>query len=177
MVAHFTNNTVAVLLTFGAAKLSEKLDKVGINQAQSFDFSNIPTASLVIAIVFYALMFLGFVAGFVTLIYAFYRSTEKESRLETVRMQLQTKVDEDMQVTNNTMATQGIQVTNNTMATQEIPMPIVHKDRTNKFSVAALIGVLPGVILIFLTFVGQILELMNVNSGLLYNVLKALWLV
>ena len=138
MVAHFTNNTVVVLLTYGTAKMSEKFSKMGVSQAQSFDFSGIPTASLVIVIVFYAVLFLGFVAAFIALMYAFYRSTERDIRFEAAM--------------------------------------VIEKGRGRKFSLAGLIGVLPGVILILLTFVGQVLELMNVNSGILYNVLKTLWL-
>jgi uncharacterized protein len=153
MVAHFTNNTVAVLLAFGTTRLSEKLKTMGISQAESLDFSKIPTASLVIAIIFYAIIFLAFVAGFVALIYAFYRSTEKGIRLEAVRIQLESE------------------------ATNGIALAVDDSSNSRKFSVLALIAVLPGLILILLTFVGQILELMNVNSGIIYDVLKTLGLV
>jgi len=176
MVAHFTNNTVAVLLTFGAAKLSEKLAEMGIKQTQSLDFSNIPTATLVIIIVFYSIMFLGFVAAFIALLYAFKRSTDRETVLEAIRVQLETEKAEDMPVLENIQGTEARLVLADNIATQEVSMPIAHKDRTGKFSLPALIAVLPGVLLILLTFVGQGLELMNVNSGIIYNILKTLWL-
>jgi hypothetical protein len=154
---------VAVLLTFGAEKLSKNLDKMGINQAQNLDFSEIPTVSLVIAIIFYAIVFLGFVAVFITLLYAFYRSTEKENRLDAVSAQL------------GTGAISDIAEITNAQAAQDISVLVTGKD-DSKFSIAALMCVLPGLILILLTFVGQILELMNVNSGIIYEVLKTLWL-
>ncbi|MHB8061480.1 MAG: CPBP family glutamic-type intramembrane protease [Ruminiclostridium sp.] len=147
MVAHFTNNTVVVLLTFGVEKLSENMD---INQ--NLDFSKIPTISLVIAIVFYAILFLVFVAAFIALLYAFRRSTENEVKLEAMRVQLESEAAKDVFVAES------------------------DTHRSRKSSVPALIGVLPGVILILFTFVGQVLELMNVNSGLIYDVLKTLWL-
>lgn len=49
--------------------------------------------------------------------------------------------------------------------------------KSEKLSVASFLAVLPGLILIILTFIGEILKLMNINSGTLYNVLKALWLI
>ena len=154
MAAHFTNNTVAVLLTFGTTKLTEKLDKMGIEQAQGLDyFSSMPTVTLVIVIIFYAILFLGFVAGLIGLLYAFIKSTEKDFRLDAVRMKLAAE------------------------APQDGPYMVAEKGRESKFSLAALICVLPGLILILLTFIGQILTLMNVNSGIIYDALKQLWLV
>lgn len=153
MVAHFTNNTVAVLLTFGAEKMSEKLSKMGIEQAQSFDvFSSIPTASLVIVIIFYAILFLGFVAIFVGLLYAFIKCTEKDFRLEALNIKHKAE------------ATLGEFVQMN------------EKNKESKFSLAAMMCLLPGLILIFLTFVGQVLKLMDVNSGIIYTTLKTLGL-
>jgi len=153
MTAHFTNNTVAVLLTFGATKMTEKLDKMGIKQAQNFDFSSMPTATLVIVIIFYAILFLGFVAGFIGLLYAFIKSTEKDIRLDAVHMQLATE------------------------ASQDVPEGSAEKGRESKISLKALIFALPGLILILLTFVGQILTLMDVNSGIIYSTLKMLRLL
>lgn len=154
MVAHFTNNTVAVLLTFGAENMSEKLSKMGIEQAQGLDaFSNIPTASLVIVIIFYAILFLGFVAIFAALLYAFIKCTEKDFRHEDLNIKLKTD------------ATPGEFVQMNERSIE------------SKFSLAAIMCLLPGLILIFLTFVGQVLKLMNVDNGIIYSALKTLWLV
>lgn len=151
MVAHFTNNTVAVLLTYGASKMVEKLDKMGVEQPKNFDFSNIPIASLVIVIIFYAILFVGFVAGFIGLIYALIISTDRDAR------------NENMQITTDT--------------TLEGELLVTKEDRRGKLNIVAILSVLPGIILILLTFVGQILELMDVKSGILYNILKTLWLI
>ncbi len=78
MVAHFTNNASAVILSFMASKMSGYLNGEGIQQTQSFDFTNLPAASVVIALVFYAIIYMGLVSGFVALLYAFYRSTKKD---------------------------------------------------------------------------------------------------
>jgi hypothetical protein len=148
MAAHFTNNTVAVLLTYAAAKMTEKMKDLGVEQVENFDFSNIPTASLVIVIVFYGILFLGFLAGFIGLFYAFYKSTEK----------------------NFITASHLTQLLNNS-AEDEMEQGEVSDER-KKFGLAALISVLPGIILIILTFAGQILELMEVKSGLVYTFLR-----
>ncbi|WP_024832733.1 type II CAAX endopeptidase family protein [Ruminiclostridium josui] len=78
MIAHFTNNASAVLLSFMASKMSWYLNEEGIQQSQNFDFSNLPTASIIIALLFYAIIYMGLVSGFVALLYAFYRSTKKD---------------------------------------------------------------------------------------------------
>ena len=154
MVAHFTNNTVVVFITYGTSAMREEFEKMGINQSQSFDFSSIPTPSLVFVIIFYSLFFLAFVAVFTALFYAFCRcnkNTGEIARLEAGRIDAEGEYA-------------GEQITGS-------------KVRTGKFSLAALIGVLPGIILVFLIFVGQVLNLMDINSGIIYNVLKAMWLV
>ncbi len=149
MVAHFTNNTVAVILTYWTAEMSERLGKTGYEQAQNLDFSNIPTVSLVIAIIIYAIAFLAFVAVFIVLLYVFYRSTQKDNQSKTLPVQFHLESEAEQTIL---------------------------KSPQSKFSLAGLIAVLPGVIIILLIFVGQILELMNVNSGVLYDLLKMLWL-
>ncbi len=188
MVAHFTNNTVVVFLTYGTTKMTENLSKMGIKQAQTLDFSNIPTASLVIVIVFYAIIFLGFAAAFIALLYAFCRSTEKDMRLESANVQLEndkgnllqldTEIDKDKLLQQETEAVEAIptQLSSDDIVQTQFVL-LNEKNRKSGFSIAGLFGVLPGLILIFLTFVGQVLELMNVNSGIIYNLLKFLWLV
>lgn len=199
MVAHFTNNTVVVLLTYGTTKMTENLAKMGIEQTQTLDFSNIPTASLVIVIVFYAIIFLGFAAAFIALLYAFCRSTEKEMRLEAAKvylnetgegstLQLDTEIDKGNLLQPDTAIDTQLQL--DAEVAETIPAQLIseeitqnqsvlisEKNRKSKFGIAGLFGVLPGLILILLTFVGQLLELMNVNSGIIYNLLKTLWLV
>ncbi|EPR14403.1 type II CAAX endopeptidase family protein [Ruminiclostridium papyrosolvens] len=78
MIAHFTNNASAVILAFMASKMTGYLNGEGIQQTQSFDFSYLPTASIAIAFLFYAIIYMGLVSGFVALLYAFYRSTKKD---------------------------------------------------------------------------------------------------
>ncbi len=78
MVAHFTNNASAVILSFMASKMSGYLYGEGLQQTQSFDFSNLPVVSVIIAFIFYAIIYMGLVSGFVAILYAFYKSTKKD---------------------------------------------------------------------------------------------------
>ena len=78
MIAHFTNNASAVILSFIASKMVGYINGEDIQQAQSFDFSNLPAASIVIAVLFYAIIYMALVSGFVALLYAFYRYTKKD---------------------------------------------------------------------------------------------------
>lgn len=143
MTAHFTNNTAAVLLTYGTSRMSEKLKHMGLDQAQGLDyFANLPTSSLIIVIIFYAIMFIGFTVCFIALLYAFYKSTTE----------------------GNTIA----------MAENCNIETAVEQTSSNKPSRAAIIALLPGLFLILLTFTGQFLSLMNVKSGIIYNLLKFL---
>lgn len=144
MVAHFTNNTAAVLLTFGAAKMSERLEQMGIEQVQDLDyFSNLPTASLVFIIIFYIFIFIGFTACFTGLFYAFCKSTADNKK---------------------------------TKLCNSYPYSEDFKAVQKKSRVGGIIALVPGLALIALTFLLQLLSLMNVNSGPVYNVLKSLGL-
>ena len=78
MIAHFTNNASAVILSFMASKMAGYINGEDIQQAQNFNFSNLPTASIVIAVLFYAIIYMALVSGFVALLYAFYRYTKKD---------------------------------------------------------------------------------------------------
>jgi len=153
ILAHFTNNSVAVLLTYSSAKMLERMNDMGIEQMETLDFSKIPTASLVIVAVFYGILFLGCLGGFIGLFYAFMKTTEENFKASSHLSQL----------LNNT-------------AEQSPVGPTAHLEKKSRFSVAALISVLPGMLLIFLVFVGQILELMNVKSGMMISFLKTLGL-
>ncbi len=138
MAAHFTNNAIAVLLTYASSKMIERMDNVGINQIENFDFSKIPTASLVIVAVFYGILFLGCLGGFIGLMYAFLKSTEGSFRGALYQS--------------------------------------ISPKKEKKFGVAAVISVLPGVIMIFFIFIRQVLELMDVKSGLLFDFIRAIGL-
>ncbi len=78
MVAHFTNNASAVFLSFMASKMTGYLNEEGFGQTQNFDFSNLHMASVAIGFLFYAVIYMGLVSGFVALLYAFYRNTKKD---------------------------------------------------------------------------------------------------
>lgn len=138
MVAHFTNNSVAVLLSYASSGLSKRMSSMGIENAQKFDFSSIPRISLIIVAIFYMLLLLGFLSGFIAIFYGFLKTTKNDVRAVTY--------------SNQSISGGG------------------------KFSWTALLCLLPGLILILLTFTGQILELMNVSSGIIYDGLKTLGL-
>lgn len=153
MAAHFTNNSIAVLLTYASGKLAERMDGMGVDQIENFDFSNIPTISIIIAAVFYGILFLGCLGGFIGLMYAFLKTTEGNFKIPSHLTQLINNREE-------------------TEKAAYVPTP-----ENKGFGIAAFISVLPGVLLIFLTFTGQILELMNVKTGIIYELLRVLRLI
>ncbi len=146
MVAHFTNNSIAVLLSYASSGLSKRMNSMGIEQAENFDFSGIPTASMIIVIIFYLILFLGFLAGFIAIFYGFLKSTEGDVRERIFHADMTGHQDRVM------------------------PMG-------SKTGLAGILSLLPGLALILLTFAGQILELMNVNSGIIYGALKSIGLL
>lgn len=146
MVAHFTNNTLAVILTFISQRMTENLERLGITQAGISDIANMPVASLVIAVIFYGLMFLGFLSAFIALFFAFYKSTQRDRK--------------------NTLF--------NTPQESELPPTINKAEYPGKYGILSIMSALPGVALILLTFTGQLLELMDITSGPIYNILRIL---
>lgn len=174
MVAHFTNNAAVVFITYQASKLYKNMEQMDINQALDYDFSNIPLLSIVFVIIFYALIFLVFVSTFVALLYALYRTTKSNFNTEVVQ-----PVNEAEPIL---PVPDGIDITQQQLVLDRIETENIHlqqvteKARTRRFSWAALISVLPGLVLIFLIFTAQILYLMDINNGIVYDVLKALLL-
>ncbi len=152
IVAHFTNNTIAVLLTYGSGKMLERMDNMGVQQMENFDLSQIPTVSLVIVAVFYGVLFLGCLVGFIGLIHAFLKTTQ-----------------------GNFTASSNLTQLTNSQTENENPQEGSMKEKKG-LSVGAVISLLPGVLLILLVFVGQIFELTNTKSGLLYTLLRNLGL-
>lgn len=152
MTAHFTNNTIAVLLTYGSGKMMERMNDMGIKQMEDFDLSKIPTASLIIVAVFYGIILLGCLGSFIGLMYAFIKATGENFKTPTHLAQL---------------------INSREDAENESYIP---NHRENGMGAAGLISVLPGILLILLVSVGQLLELMNVNSGMIYSILGALGL-
>ncbi len=152
IAAHFTNNTIAVLLTYGSGKMLERMDNMGAQQMESFDLSQIPRISLIIVAVFYGVLFLGCLVGFIGLIHAFLKTTEG----------------------NFTAPSHLTQLINSQAENQNPQEGCVNEKKG--LSAGAIISLLPGVIFILLVFIGQILELMNTKSGLLYTLLRNLGL-
>lgn len=153
MTAHFINNSIAVLLTYASGKLVKSMDSMGVQQIENFDFSNIPTISIVIAGVFYGILFLGCLGGFIGLMYAFLKTTEGNFKTPSHLTQL----------INNRTDTENA--------------AYLQPYEKKGLGIAAIISVLPGVLLIFLTFTGQVLELMNVKTGMVYELLRVLRLI
>jgi membrane protease YdiL (CAAX protease family) len=170
MVAHFTNNAVVVLLTYQTSKL---YGNMGIDQSLDFDFSNIPVISIVIVILFYALMFLGFVAVMVALLYALCRTT-RNIKAEIVQP-IASEPNQIADITDDAAISR--QSTDLNTVREDIKQTMLHTGKAGKFSVAALLSVLPGLALIFLTFAGQILYLMDIDTGILHNILKSLRMI
>ena len=154
MVAHFTNNTVAVLLSYAATSLNKRMNNLGVDQVEQLDLSKIPAASLVIVIIFYALLFLGSLGSFIGLFYALIKSTEKDFREQAQLLPM-----------SDTAGYTGIDAPESNSAIEQ-----------KGFSPAALLTVLPGVLLILFIFTRQILQLMDIKSGWIYSLLQAIGL-
>lgn len=152
IVAHFINNTVAVLLTYGSGKMLERVDSMGAQQIENFDLSQIPTISLVIVSVFYGVLFLGCLVGFIGLTHAFLKTTQVNFTAPSKLTQLR-----------------------NSQTENENPQEEPVKGKKG-LSVGAVLSLLPGVIIILLVFVGQIFELTNTKTGLLYTLIRNLGL-
>ena len=86
MIAHFTNNSAIVLLTYGLGKLQEIINKSGLDKAKGFGSAessdkaistlmNLPRAQLIAVLVFYGFIFLFFLAGLVGLIMGLIKNT------------------------------------------------------------------------------------------------------
>jgi membrane protease YdiL (CAAX protease family) len=146
MLAHFTNNTAVVFITYGTSSLKQELERMGIGENQNIDFSGIPPLSLVFVGIFYLLIFVAFVSVFIALFYAFCRN----NRTDLMEVPI-----------------------SSAYASVEAGEAI--KGKPGKM--AAFISVLPGLILILLVFVGQFLNLMNINSGNIYNFLRLMRLI
>jgi hypothetical protein len=187
MVAHFTNNAIIVFLLFSTSSKLEEMEKQGITQLDNFDFSSIPMISWMIIIIFYFMIFLACTAVFVSLIYAFCRVNKNEIEAEKYRStspntgedNISENILQDGSETNdNNIGQVGYEsVQGNLMINQIEEAFIYDRTRRRKSIIAGFISVLPGLIIIILIFVGQFLELMNVDSGVLYNLLKAVWII
>ncbi|PYG89034.1 hypothetical protein LY28_00854 [Ruminiclostridium sufflavum DSM 19573] len=154
MIAHFSNNTIAVMMVFSSSSAMEEME---LDQLQ-IDFSSIPIFSWVIIIVFYLMMFLGCVAVFTALIYAFCRVNK------TCNKEIKGEISQDFYGASSD-------------AEESKENAAAGSKDIRKFSLINLIALLPGLLLIIFTFVGQFLSLMNIKSGILYDTLKALWLI
>ncbi len=184
MVAHFTNNAIIVFLLFSTSSKLEEMEKQGIMQLDNFDFSSIPMLSWIIVIIFYLIVFLSCTAVFVALMYAFCRVNKNENKAGNYKSILPDNISgnilqEGFEAANdNRMGQVGYNSEQgNPMINQIEETLIYNRTSTRKTSLAGFISVLPGLILIILIFAGQLLQLMNVDSGVLYDLLKALWII
>lgn len=187
MVAHFTNNALIVFVLFSTSSKLEEMEKQGIAQLENFDFSSIPMFSWIIVIIFYLIVFLACTAVFVALMYAFCRVNKNEIEVENYTS-ISANAGED-NITGNILQ-DGLETNGNGIvqvgyeSAQGNPMInqieeafIYDRASKRKSTLAGIIAVLPGLIIIILIFVGQLLKLMNVDSGMLYDLLKALWII
>ncbi len=195
MLAHFVNNASVVLIVFYSKNLTQNVSPVSVStqSTPALDFSALPTGVLVFVIVFYAILFMGFVSVFTGLMYAFLRSTRvKKLDNQSLVLDLQTQREEThldeqgeylhlqygyQQKQENSpnidVDSQNIDVESQKLDTQiDIPNNInAQKKPSNLW---AWIAPLPGVVLILLTFTKQVLYLLNIKAGVLYELISFL---
>ncbi|QNU68676.1 CPBP family intramembrane metalloprotease [Ruminiclostridium herbifermentans] len=187
MVAHFTNNAIVVFMLFSTSGKLEEMEKLGITQLDNFDFSSIPRVILIISIIIYFMIFLGCTSVFAALMYAFCRVNKDEiisGNYTTISNYTGEDyisgsiLQNDLEANSNGIGQAGYNSTQGDPAISEIEQTFIYdKASRKKLSLAGFISVLPGLILVFLIFAGQLLELLNVDSGMLYDLLEALWII
>lgn len=186
MVAHFTNNAIIVFLLFSTSSKLEEMEKQGIAQLENFDFSSIPMFSWIIVIIFYLIVFLACTAVFVALMYAFCRVNKNEIEAEnytsisgyTGEDNISGNIIQDGLETGNNIGKLGYESAQGNPMTNQMEEAFIYgRTSRRKSTLAGIISVLPGLIIIIFIFVGQLLKLMNVDSGMLYDLLKALWII
>jgi membrane protease YdiL (CAAX protease family) len=187
MVAHFTNNAIIVFMLFSTSSKLEEMEKQGILQLDNFDFSSIPRLSWIIVIIFYFMLFLACTAVFIALIYAFCKVNKNE--IKAVNYTSISSCTGEDNISGNIIQ-EGLEANNkrigqigyisgqgNPMINQTEELDDYERTNTRKASIVGFISVLPGIILVFLIFLSQLLQLMSIESGLLYDLLKALWII
>ena len=195
MLAHFVNNASVVLIVFYSKNLTQNVSPVSVStqSTSTVDFSALPTGVLVFVIVFYAILFMGFVSVFTGLMYAFLRSTRvKKVDNQSLVLDIQGQTEEtqlDYQgeylhvqdgyqqkqknSQNIDLDSHNIDVESQKLDTQiDIPNNInAQKKPSNLW---AWIAPMPGVVLILLTFTKQVLYLLNIKAGVLYELISFL---
>jgi hypothetical protein len=147
MLAHFTNNAAAVVITFVSGKISEFADKSGVkvvnNQAAENIFStfqSLPKAQLIAVIIVWGFMLAAFAGGFIALMFSFLKNTRGLS--------------ED--------------VSRNEIDAAYVSGTAAHK------SLRGLAGLIPGIALIILIYIVEIYRFQGVRTGFINAVLKLL---
>ncbi len=166
MLAHFVNNASVVLIVFYSKNLTQNITPVSVStqSTQTLDFSSIPTGVLVFVIIFYAILFMGFVSVFTGLMYAFLRSTRvKKVDNQSLVLGIQTQKEE----TQLDDQSEYLHIQDGYQQNQE-------NSQKKPSKLWAWIAPLPGVVLILLTFTKQVLYLLNIKAGLLYELLSFL---
>lgn len=82
MIAHFTNNTIGVALSFFLEKINSIMNSGDLPQSQDIDFSaflNLPKEQLIVVLFVWLIMFVFFAIAFFGLLYAFYLNTKARS--------------------------------------------------------------------------------------------------
>jgi membrane protease YdiL (CAAX protease family) len=140
MLAHFTNNAIAVLVTFLSLKLTNYLSEKGLSaNATQTDVSNIfntfaalPKEQLIAVLFVYGFLLLILGAIFVTLVYAFIRNTDKKR-----------------------------------MAQREAGIAISSTPETvERLALKPMLWLIPGIVLIFTVYYLEILKFKGVGSGI-----------
>ena len=189
MLAHFVNNASIVLIVFYTKNLTQNVTPISVStqSTPALDFSSLPTPVLIFVIVFYAFLLIGFVSIFTGLMYAFIRSTrEQKVSIPSGMLDIQTQMLEaqlgeqgehlskqDEHSQKQEEYSQNLDVDSHKLDTQkDIPNNInAQKKPSNLW---AWIAPLPGVVLILLTFTKQVLYLLDIKAGVLYELISLL---
>lgn len=87
MFAHFTNNSLAVLLTYGVSRATEMLKASGFDQGQLNNaadlpsFADVPAAQLIATFAVYGVIFIFCALALTGLVIAFIKNTEKQQEI------------------------------------------------------------------------------------------------
>ncbi len=160
--AHFTNNALAVLISYGAAKLTSMFQETAMNITEETDlnslfstFGELPPQQLVIVFFIYGFMFLFFAILFILLLYALIRLNPVRGLPEAVN------VDVDSNTSTRLVGYNGANLTDRSSAglagRSELPEIPGRSGRLTRSELPertgrqmiGLLWLLPGILLIF----------------------------
>ena len=144
MLAHFTNNSAAVVIGFISNKFLEFMKQSGANMPETQNpenifstFQNMPKEQILIAVVVWGFILFFFAASFIALLYAFTRTTKGKS--ENLRQSAE-----------------------------------VMKDNGGSKGLVGLLGLLPAVVLISTIYIVEALRFRGIDTGFVKTVLQIL---